>query len=199
VPNVLGDTKTGYSDEWYTPAPILDEARRVLGSIDLDPASSALANEIVRATRIFTKDTDGLAKSWDEFGLATRLWLNPPYSNVAQWARKLAEEYHAGRVGAAILLVNACTETAWFQPLFQYPICFLPGRVQFVNPATDQNNPTIGSAAVYFGSRPSRFLERFMTLGAVVARLRDPCAHEGQRERRVDGLYCLACHRRIAL
>lgn len=35
--------------EYYTPAYIIEPVRRVLGSIDYDPASSELANTIVKA------------------------------------------------------------------------------------------------------------------------------------------------------
>ena len=42
------------TDEWYTPAWIINAARRVLGTIDLDPASSAIANQTVQATNYYT-------------------------------------------------------------------------------------------------------------------------------------------------
>ena len=45
--------------EWYTPAELIDAARDVLGGIDLDPASSAIANETVKAERYFTVDVMG--------------------------------------------------------------------------------------------------------------------------------------------
>jgi hypothetical protein len=63
------------SNEHYTPIPIVEVAREVMGSIDLDPASCALANrEIVRADRFFTKADDGLSRDWN----ARTVFVNPP-------------------------------------------------------------------------------------------------------------------------
>ena len=47
----------------------------MLGGIDLDPASNAEANRVVRAEVFFSSADDGLGKSWEG-----RVWLNPPYS-----------------------------------------------------------------------------------------------------------------------
>jgi hypothetical protein len=52
------------TDEWYTPEEYIAAVRDVLGHIDLDPASSETANQTVRASRIFTQDTDGLSRNW---------------------------------------------------------------------------------------------------------------------------------------
>ncbi|MDQ5854094.1 MAG: phage N-6-adenine-methyltransferase [Chloroflexota bacterium] len=123
------------SQEWYTRQPISDAARRVLGRIDLDPASSPAANEIVCAGHYFTPADDGLAQRW--YG---RVWLNPPYgktgnkSNQEIWAQQLLAEYRAGNVREAILLVNAATDTTWFRALWDYPICFPTGRIKFWRP-----------------------------------------------------------------
>lgn len=38
------------SNAWFTPAPIVEAARVVLGQIDLDPASCAQSNQVIRAT-----------------------------------------------------------------------------------------------------------------------------------------------------
>ena len=58
--------------EWHTPAQWIEAARRVLGAIDLDPASSDRAQETVGAETYFTKETDGLSRPW-----AGRVWLKP--------------------------------------------------------------------------------------------------------------------------
>jgi DNA N-6-adenine-methyltransferase (Dam) len=63
--------------EWYTPPHIIEAARRVLGTIDLDPASCREAQECVHATQFFTTTDDGLQQTW-----RGRVWLNPPYSTA---------------------------------------------------------------------------------------------------------------------
>lgn len=66
------------TNEQYTPASVVERVRRVLLKIDLDPASSELANETVQATTIFTQE--------DGVGTFEALWsgnvfLNPPGGN----------------------------------------------------------------------------------------------------------------------
>lgn len=142
------------SNDWYTPPAVLAAARRVLGTIDLDPASTASANTVVKARRFYTIEDDGLSQDWR----ADTLWLNPPYgktgntSNQAVWSQKLAEAYERGHVRTAMLLVNAATDTAWFQALGKrYPICLIAGRIRFWRPSGAADSPTHGNALFYFG------------------------------------------------
>jgi ParB family chromosome partitioning protein len=69
------DSNNSGENEWYTPIKYIESARLVMGTIDLDPATSVIANEIVKAKTFYTKEDDGLTKSW--FG---NVWLNPPYA-----------------------------------------------------------------------------------------------------------------------
>ena len=61
-------------DEYYTPEFVIEASRLTLGEIDLDPASSISANERVKAITFYTKDHDGLNRSWHG-----RVWMNHPF------------------------------------------------------------------------------------------------------------------------
>ncbi len=92
-------------DEWSTPPEVIESARQVLGTIDLDPATNPTAQGWIRATRIFTKTENGLLHPW-----RGRVWLNPPYSYplVEQFSRKLI----ARVPGAAMSRTPSCWSTA---------------------------------------------------------------------------------------
>lgn len=62
------------SYSWYTPADDMALVRRVLRTIDCDPASCAEANETVRARTFYTREQDGLTLPW-----RGRVFLNPPF------------------------------------------------------------------------------------------------------------------------
>ena len=151
------------SAEWYTPSDVAELGRATMGGIDLDPASCAAANEIIRALAYYTVEDDGIAQPW--YG---RVWLNPPYgrddahvSNQGIWSRRLIEEYTSGRVEQAMLLINAVPDRRWFHPLWRFPISFAYRRIRFVPPGgAKKQSPTHPSALVYFGPH----VERFRTL-----------------------------------
>jgi len=164
LPTMRPLAKARDTDEWYTPPRYLALGRAVLGGIDLDPASSPKAQRTVQAGRYYTRADDGLAQRW-----AGRVWLNPPYSAPGVWTERLISEYEAGHVTAAILLVYNATDTTWFQPLWNYPICFKRGRIQFHNRPGRSN--TRGSCFVYFGPHVERFSEVFGEIGAVVQKV----------------------------
>jgi hypothetical protein len=157
------------STEWYTPKPYIEAARDVMGSIDCDPASNAIANLTVKAAVYYTKETNGFDKLWHG-----NVWLNPPYGfdskkgNQSRWSQKLIELYQAGITKQAVLLVNAKTSEKWFQPLYDYPICFTNHRIRFYNAEVDAGQPTIGTALVYLGPNEQKFAQVFSQFGRVV-------------------------------
>lgn len=153
--------------EWYTPSEYIEAAREVLGSIELDPASSETAQQTVRAVKFFSATDDGLARPW--YG---RTWLNPPYSQplIAQFVDKLVQEFESGRVTEAITLTHNSTDTAWFHKLAATAVrlCFTRGRIAFVDPHGERCAPTQGQAFCYFGRRPEAFERTFGAIGLVL-------------------------------
>ena len=163
----LGGTKASTSVEWYTPEAYIQSARDVLGGIDLDPASNPIANEVVQATTYYTREDDGLAREWNG-----RVFCNPPYGKGSGlFATKLVEEYEAKRVTAAIFLINAYGfDSDWFQPLWEFTMCFTDHRVKFYSPQRESGGPANGNLFVYLGPKPERFREVFGLYGAIVRR-----------------------------
>lgn len=178
--------------EWYTPKVYVDAAREVMGSIETDPASCDLANQVfVGAEKYFTIETNGLIQRWEG-----NVWLNPPYgwmedceddvrtsgflplekrylekriSSQMLWSHLLIAQYKAGVTKQAVLLVTAATSESWFRPLWDYPICFTDHRIHFVDEnlqVVKQN--TKGSALVYLGENRQKFADVFRRFGPVV-------------------------------
>jgi hypothetical protein len=166
--NMLGGTKTSEHVEWYTPKRYIEAARQVMGGIDLDPASSALANQTVEADQFYDDLDNGLEREWHG-----RVWLNPPYGKGSGlFARKLVEEYDAGHIDAAVLLLNAYGfDSSWFQPLWNHLICFTDHRIEFQSPQQVSGGPANANIFVYLGDDGEQFAQVFSDFGAVVQRV----------------------------
>lgn len=155
------------NNEWYTPPEYIEAARRVMGGIDLDPATSEVANLTVQAGKIFTSEDNGLEKDWP----VGRIWMNPPYAQplIGQFSERIAQE--AIRGSEAIVLVNNATETAWFQAMASVcsGICFPKGRIKYHTPnGGPAKTPLQGQAFVYFGDNFDEFYDVFSNFGLVV-------------------------------
>lgn len=152
-------------NEWYTPAHIVEAARRVMGSIDTDPASSDMANKTVQASTYYTAETNGLDKTW-----TGNVWMNPPYSNglMEKFINKL--EMERPNYTQAIVIVNNATETGWFSTLagLSSCVCFLKGRTRFIRPNEDDKGaPLQGQVILYIGENVDSFVFEFFKLGKV--------------------------------
>ena len=153
----------GGNNEWYTPAEYIAAAREVMGTIDLDPASTEVANSVVKAGKFYTAEDNGLLYDWHG-----NVWMNPPYAQpaIGQFADRLAQEYRIGHVKQAIVLVNNATETAWFNTLIQCAaaVCFPVGRVKFWSPDR-LAAPLQGQAIIYLGDDTDLFIRQFSDFG----------------------------------
>lgn len=157
---------TSDSYEWYTPARIMNAVRQTLDAIDLDPASSAKANETVQAAEYFTAAQNGLTPSWCKpGGTPSRVFMNPPYGEtIGEWVNKLCDEYESGWVAEAITLLPARTDTQWMRRMAKYPRCFVWGRLKF---SGSDNSATFPSVVIYLGNRLEVFHEAFRNIGDI--------------------------------
>jgi hypothetical protein len=154
----------GDSDEWWTPEHILERVRMVF-PIDLDPASCDEAQEVVQATRFFTKAEDGLKQDWEG-----NTFLNATYSNQTPWTHKLIMSYQSGTVPQAILLTNGEIGAKWYQLALHHcsAYCSIRGRLKFRSKnGTIGTQPRWSSVVFYFGPNIERFFAAFGDLGEV--------------------------------
>ena len=158
IPNLPTDP-----DELYSPAEYVDAAREAMGGIALDPASCAVANEVVRAERCYAKDDLGQTRDWR----ADSVWLNPPRSapTFDQFIWRMMADYEAGVFRRGTALVDNSTESDWFQLLAASAdaIIFPPRRARLWRSDGDggkaKSAAPVGHALIYFGDRPDRFLD----------------------------------------
>ena len=79
-------------------------------------------------------------------------------------------EIKAGRVTAAILLSNDCTDTAWFHEAAGLcsAMCFPRGRIRFEREDGPADSPPQGQVFFYFGNDIATFRGAFAAVGLVV-------------------------------
>ena len=177
VPHVANNAG---NNEHYTPPEYIKAARKAMGGIDIDPATSEAANlHIVKASVWYDKDTDGLEQPWEGC-----VWLNPPYSFplIQAFIEKLLAEYQSKRVSQACVLVNNATDTGWFNDILAQAaaVCFPHGRLRFYVPSEEgvqpgPSTPLQGQAVLYLGEQKQSFKQAFKQFGLVVHVLEDGC------------------------
>lgn len=144
------------SAEHYTPVEFVEAAREVLGEIDVDPASCASANTLVRAREFYDLERNGFLRPWHG-----RVFVNPPggycdhdglrvetgcektgscglaaphrhdserRSAAAAWWFRLADEYMSGRAVAGVCVAFTLE---LLQTTQRPPVLRLPAAVEF--------------------------------------------------------------------
>lgn len=163
---------------WRTPPHIVEMVRKVLGGIDLDPASDIGANQIVKAERILTAEDNALECGWSCAGQS--IYLNPPggktngCSNAALfWGKLMRERKYSGFNHAIFLGFNLgilrSAQTKAFSSPLDFPLCVPRQRIRFVHPdGRFAKSPSHDNVIIYVpGSvnKSARFVNVFTQLG----------------------------------
>lgn len=130
--------KRGQSRQDYaTPKDFMDAVTRRFGPIGFDLAAG---EENKKADRFYSIEDDSLSKPWNEIRCDGWLWLNPPFDNIAPWAKKCAESM-SGYGCNILFLTPASVGSNWFRDYVhgKAMVYALNGRIHF-----DPNNPTWG-------------------------------------------------------
>lgn len=164
------------NDSWRTPPDIIALVRQVLGVIELDPASSALANETVRAEHYLTREDDALTTLWSE---RRSVYLNPPGGKLGNqslvrlfWRELMAyrSRGHLTHGIFAMFSVEGLQTTQGDHPCaMDFPICIPAKRVRWVHPTEVKTSPSHSNAFIYVPgtvNRTSDFINVFQQLGA---------------------------------
>jgi len=172
--------------QWYTPPDITNRARTVMGSIDLDPASTDYPNTWIRATRIYTlelpdirhlniEDRKRTIKKQSREQLMKQptwkgnIFLNPPFDDTTMWVNRLHSSYQQGGV-EAVLLVNTAAGYGWWERLWRhYDTVLLKDRLSFIREDGTQGGPAKkGQTLAYFGTHTEHFFDVYQDLGRCI-------------------------------
>lgn len=151
---------------WGTPSDIVERARRVMGSIDLDPCSSIAFNEVVKADKFYSLDDmgeNGLELPW--FG---NVFVNPPGGHVRDFWRKLHNEPHIQFIWIGFSLEQLALLADEAHHPFDYSWCIPRKRVKFNRHDGFSGSPTHSNYIVYSGCYTDSFIREFGILGKVV-------------------------------
>ena len=159
--------------EWITPPEIINSIKEVLGYIDLDPASSVIANKIINANKIFTEEDDSLTKEWK----CDTCFMNPPYGKIGTksqagiFAEYFINQYIIGNINKeGIILVHSRFGYTWFNDLiYKLTSCTLKDRIRFINPNTMKQGDMAKTSQTlfYIGENNQKFIEVFKDKGLI--------------------------------
>lgn len=142
-PRVSSGKGTSKQD-YKTPRDFLDKVEARFGPIRFDLAADAdncVVKGDARVKRFYSAEDSAFAHDWNTdigsmggMGLEGLLWLNPPFDNIAPFAKKCADTVRLAKGPTRIaLLVPASVGSNWFRDYVwqKSSVFFLNGRICF--------------------------------------------------------------------
>lgn len=131
------------TDEWATPQKLFDKLNQFY-KFTLDPCAT---KENAKCSKFYTKQDNGILQNWS----GEVAFVNPPYSEVADWVEKCYQENLQNGV-TSVLLIPSRTDTKWFHKFCMKAdlIQFVKGRVKFENGSSKPNSAPFPSMIVVF-------------------------------------------------
>jgi hypothetical protein len=188
--------KTVENYEWISNRDLVDSAHLLMGGIDLDPASSVVANKYVNAKKFFTPINDGL-NDQDWSGNVYLFPPNRPYfwnkksyrwqstrglsptliSGYALWWQTLKRKWTTGEIDQGIFFCNCPDMFQYCQDIFDHPVCILRTRPilhqHFLADGVVKTRNTCVSFVVYLQPKknPTEATENFIEIYGEKGRL----------------------------
>lgn len=193
----IPDIKKGLNEdfEYISNYDMIQSAHALLGEIDLDPASSKVANQYVNAEKFYTPSDDGLnAQQW--FG---NVYLFPPpgtyfrdkkndrwkktrasspslASSHAVWFRRLYKAWMSREIKQGLYFTNCPDMIRYEQKIFDFPVCIprTPPTLLCNSSTGITNKRTCTSIIVYLqphnnvGEATEKFIEIYSPKGRVL-------------------------------
>jgi hypothetical protein len=180
--------------EMITSQDLATSANALMGGIDLDVASSTVANQYVGAKQFYTPLDDGLncqqwhgkvylfppsgCYFWDkknERWKMTRSSANTLVSSHAIWFRKLYRSWLAGEIEQGLFFSNCPDMIRYEQKIFDFPICILKVPPTLLRRIGDEvkSHKTCTSFAVYLPptNDSANAIDRFVEIYAEKGRI----------------------------
>lgn len=177
---------TSDSTKWGTPRFIVDIVKEVFdGNINVDPASSLKANEIVGADRILTEADDALTSMWfdnhDWVSESQNVFLNPPggrhngksktFLFWEQLMNRRKSFSHAIFIAFNIGSLQVSQDKG-VPSMGEFPLCIPKKRLRFVDPESgERHSPPHANAIVYVPGQVNhsmRFCKHFEKVGVIL-------------------------------
>jgi len=165
------------SDEWGTPSYLVEMAREVLGTIELDPCSTSQWNMTVKANEF---SSSSLYTQWCTEPKS--IFINPPGGKIgnrsltAMFWHALCEHLRKELIEHAIWMGFSLEQLAISQSyddfkMINYPICIPTKRIKFdYQPGISGIAPSHSNFILYIPgciNRSEKFLKVFKELGAI--------------------------------